>query len=205
MSALTTTMSALTPMHELLHSTTPNPNCIERAVPGGKGKLSGRGLEEAIDASTGKPVHTNRPAHNGEHVLIAPGTKEPFIALPAMAGTILHGSHQSGPGTAGYEYAMVDILLNTKIDGRQYVMTLTDHYYAGAKLSGRVGPGDQLGIIRGSDNPRNESGMHVTLMPYSVWKEFIDDKKFASGSRDKVPFNALMGAGTDPRSPFKCP
>jgi YD repeat-containing protein len=183
----------------------PNPNCIEKAVPGGKGKLSTRGLWEAISATTGKPVRTNLPGHNGQHVLIALGTKEPFIALPPMAGAVLHAGHQSKLGSAGYIYAMVDILLDRKIDGQQYVMTLTDHFYDGAKLSGRVRPGDQLGIIRGSDNRLNESGMHVTLMPYSVWKKFIYDKKFAPGSRDKVPFNALMGAGTDPRSPFKCP
>ena len=182
----------------------PNPNCIERAVPGGKGKLSGRGLEEAISAATGPPVRTNLPRHNGQHILIKPGTTEPFIALPAMAGTVIHGAHQS-TSTAGFPFAMVDILLDTRIDGQQYVMTLTDHYYDGAKLRGRVRPGDLLGNITGADDSRSESGMHVTLMPYSVWKEFIGNKRFAPGSRDRVPFNALMGAGTDPRSPFKCP
>jgi hypothetical protein len=181
-------------IHEVGHilgAQATNPNCIENAVPGGKGKLSGRGLEEAIawDATSGKPVRTGLPGHNGQHVLIKPGTTEPFIALPAMAGTVLHGGHQSST-KAGYPFAMVDILLDRRIDGQQYVMTLTDHYYEGAKLSGRVRPGDLLGNIIGGDNRLSESGMHVTLMPYSVWKEFIGNKRFAPGSRDRVPFNA---------------
>lgn len=70
-----------------------NPNCIEKAV--ADGKVSGRGLEEAVSAASGRPVPTGFPVHNGEHVLIPPGATAPVTALPLMAGRILHGSRQT--------------------------------------------------------------------------------------------------------------
>jgi YD repeat-containing protein len=193
----TPTMRVMTPQKT-------NPNCIENAVPGGK--LSGRGLSEAVSAASGKPVLTGKPAHNGEHVLIPPGTTAPVHTLPLMAGTILHGSRQnSNPREHAYNFAIIDILLNVTIEGEKYVMTLADQFYKGAKVTGRITTNTPLGTIEGTDNPLNESGLHITLLPYSIWKTYIADPGFPRGARDSVPYSSLMSVGHDPRSPFRCP
>lgn len=102
-------------------------------------------------------------------------------------------------------YAIVDILLNVPINGQQYVMTLADQFYNGAKLSGTITAGTQLGTVEGTDNPLNEAGLHVTLLPYSIWKKNIADPGFPRGTRNRVPFSSLMSAAHDPKSPFRCP
>jgi hypothetical protein len=123
-----------------------------------------------------------------------------------MAGRILHSGRQTAdPNIASYAYSVVDILLKTPIDGQQYVMTLKDMSYLGGKLSGNVNLGDVLGSVEGHINPNDEAGLHVTLYPYSIYKQYIQDKGFGGAARSGVPFKSLMSAGHDPRSPFRCP
>ena len=178
-----------------------NPNCIERSVEGGR--LAGRGLEERTSSITGP---SGFPIHDGEHVLVPPGTTANVTALPLMAGRILHSGRQTGDLTSpSYPYSVVDILLNTLINGQQYVMTLKDMFYDTGKLSGSVNPGDRLGSVEGHVNPNDEAGLHVTLYPYSVYKQDIQSKGFGPAARSSVPFKSLMSAGHDPQSPFRCP
>jgi hypothetical protein len=65
----------------------------------------------------------SRNAHDGIHVLAPPG-RSPVTALPAMAGSVLHyGPHRDD------KFSNLDILLDTRIDGQQYVLTLKDMLY----------------------------------------------------------------------------
>jgi hypothetical protein len=122
-----------------------------------------------------------------------------------MAGGVLHAGRQSSyPDDAGYGLSVVDILLNTRIDGQRYVMTLKDMGYNSGTRSGRVTPGGTIGSVEGSANPVGETGLHVTLMPLSVYNQYINGR-FTSGARSSVPINQLMDAARDPRSPFRCP
>ncbi len=121
-----------------------------------------------------------------------------------MAGRVLHSGRQSADqNDAGYGLSVVDILLNTRIDGQRYVMTLKDMGYDTGIRSGRVTPGS-IGSVEGSANPVGETGLHVTLMPYSTYRDYIDGR-FSGASRSSVPTNQLMDAARDPRSPFRCP
>jgi YD repeat-containing protein len=178
-----------------------NPNCIEGAVEGGK--LAGRGLEERISSITGP---SGFPIHDGDHVLVPAGTTARVTALPLMAGSILHSGRQTADRTSpSYPYSVVDILLNTRIDSQQYVMTLKDMFHDTGKLSGNVNRGGALGSVEGNVNPNAEAGLHVTLYPYSIYKQYIQSKGFGPAARNSVPFKSLMSAGHDPRSPFRCP
>lgn len=133
-----------------------------------------------------------------------PGT-HPVTALPAMAGRVLHAGRQSANrGDAGYNLSVVDILLNTRIDGQRYVMTLKDMGYSNGIRSGSVTPGRTIGSVEGSANPIGETGLHVTLMPFSTYGNYVGGR-FTGASRSSVPVNQLMDAARDPRSPFRCP
>ena len=134
-----------------------------------------------------------------------PGGNAAITALPAMAGTILHSGRQSGNrDNPDYNLALVDIQLNTPINGQTYVMTLKDLNYGTTQLSGRVRAGSVIGHVAGSADMLGETGLHVTLMPKSVYDQYIG--RAPSGrARASVPFNSLMDAGRDPTSPFRCP
>ncbi len=123
-----------------------------------------------------------------------------------MAGRILHSGRQTADTSSpSYAYSVVDILLNTRINGQQYVMTLKDMFYDTGQLSGNVSAGSVLGSVEGHSNPNDEAGLHVTLYPYSIYKQYIQDKGFGGAARSNVPFKSLMSAGHDPLSPFHCP
>ena len=121
-----------------------------------------------------------------------------------MAGRVLHAGPQDVAGTIGHNFSVVDILLNTRIDGQRYVMTLKDMGYDTGIRSGRVTPGRTIGSVEGSANPVGETGLHVTLMPLSVYNQYINGR-FTGSSRSSVPVNQLMDAARDPQSPFRCP
>jgi hypothetical protein len=121
-----------------------------------------------------------------------------------VAGRVLHAGPQDVVGTIGHNFSVVDILLNTRIDGQRYVMTLKDMGYDTGIRSGRVVPGRTIGSVEGSANPVGETGLHVTLMPLSVYNQYINGR-FTGSSRSSVPVNQLMDAARDPRSPFRCP
>ena len=172
----------------------PNPNCIANAVSGGRVGNT-RNIIPSVSGGN---------AHDGIHVEAGPGLHS-VTALPAMAGGVLHAGRQSRyPDDAGYGFSVVDILLNIRIDGQRYVMTLKDMGYNTGIRSGRVTPGRTIGSVEGSANPVGETGLHVTLMPRSVYNQYINGR-FTSGARSSVPANQLMDAARDPRSPFRCP
>lgn len=138
------------------------------------------------------------------HVEAGPGIHA-VTALPAMAGGVLHAGRQSRyPDDVGYGLSVVDILLNTRIDGQRYVMTLKDMGFGNGIRSGRVTSGRTIGSVEGSANPVGETGLHVTLMPLSIYNHYINGR-FTGASRSSVPVNQLMDAARDPRSPFRCP
>src|SRR5437667_10793020 len=94
-----------------------------------------------------------------------------------MAGGVLHVGRQSRySDDAGYGLSVVDILLNTRIDGQRYVMTLKDMGYDTGIRSGRVTPARTIGSVEGSANPVGEIGLHVTLMPLSVYNQYINGR-----------------------------
>ena len=107
----------------------------------------------------------------------------------------------------------MDIELRTRIDGEIYVMTLKDLNRVGAKLSGTVGANTPLGSVTGTPTEGADPGLHVTLMPKSIYQQYIynydqrrtDSNRPTPAKRDSVPFKYLMDAARDPRSPFKCP
>lgn len=126
-------------------------------------------------------------------------------ALPAMAGRVLHAGRQSSDsGDAGYGFSVVDILLNTRIGGQQYVMTLKDMGYSTGIRSGRVTAGRVIGSVEGSANPVGETGLHVTLMTYSTYGRYIGGRPSSRG-RSAVPTSQLMDAARNSASPFRCP
>ncbi len=173
--------------------TQPNRNCIANAVAGGR--VGGtRNIMPNVYGGN---------AHDGIHVEAGPGI-HPVVALPAMAGRVLHAGRQSGhPDDAGYGLSVVDILLNTRIDGQRYVMTLKDMAYDTGIRRGRVTSGRIIGSVEGSANPVGETGLHVTLMPLPIYNKHIRGRA-SSVSRSSVPVNQLMDAARDPRSPFRC-
>jgi hypothetical protein len=71
------------------------------------------------------------------------------------------------------------------------------------RLRGTIKPGDVIGTVTGSNNTTDESGLHVTLMPKSVYDKVIGDTP-TGPKRNKVPFQSLMDAARDAASPFKC-
>jgi hypothetical protein len=97
----------------------------------------------------------------------------------------------------------MDILLNTPINGQQYVMTLKDLNYNDMQRGGTVRPG-RIGSVNGSADMVGESGLHVTLMPYSTYQRNIGGRPSAA-ARNSVPFNSLIDAARNPASPFRCP
>jgi hypothetical protein len=97
----------------------------------------------------------------------------------------------------------MDILLNTQINGQQYVMTLKDLNYSDMQRSGTV-PSGVIDSVNGSANMVGESGLHVTLMPKSVYDQYIG-KRPSAAARNSVPFNSLMDAARNTASPFRCP
>jgi YD repeat-containing protein len=180
-----------------------NPNCISNAVAGGT--IGTRRVIMAAGAVTGQPPYgtdLSRNAHDGIHVLAPPG-RSPVTELPAMAGSVLHYGYQTtgGPG----DYSILDILMNTRIDGQQYVLTLKDMLYVKGAYHNRspITSGENLGTVIGGDDV-GESGLHVTLMSLATYNKYINGN-FSSASRSSVPYNRLMDAAHDPRSPFKCP
>ena len=137
------------------------------------------------------------------HIYAPAGDPAAVTALPAMAGRILHSGRQATSG-ADYNLAIVDILLNTQINGQQYVMTLKDLNYSGAQLRGTVQAGSVISSVNGSANMVGETGLHVTLMPKSVYDRHIG-RRPSGAARNSVPFKSLMDAGRDPASPLGCP
>jgi RHS repeat-associated protein len=172
-----------------------NPNCITNAIDGG---TLGRTRNIIPGANGGN-------AHDGIHVEAGPGV-HPVKALPAMAGRVLHAGRQSAdPGDAGYGISTVDILLNVRIDGQRYVLTLKDMAFRGGPQTGdRIPRSGVLSTAQGSSNPVGESGLHATLMSYSTYRQYIDGR-YTSAARMSVPTSELMDAARDPRSPFRCP
>lgn len=122
-----------------------------------------------------------------------------------MAGRILHSGRQSADRRRpDYHLGLVDILLNTQINGQQYVMTLKDLNYSSMQRSGTVRAGSVLGTVNGSADTVGETGLHVTLMPYSIYQRHIQGRQ-SSAARESVPFDSLMDAARNPASPFRCP
>jgi hypothetical protein len=174
----------------------PNPNCITNAVAGGTLGTT-RGLIPAVSDASGRPVPTGRAAHDGIHVYAGPGDPAVVTALPAMSGRILHSGRQSdNPRRPDYQLGM-DILLNTRINGQQYVMTLKDLNYNDMQRGGTVRPGI-IGSVNGSADIVGETGLHVTLMPYSTYQTYIGGRPSAA-ARNSVPFNSLMDAHSESR------
>jgi RHS repeat-associated protein len=167
-----------------------NPDCISNTLANGS----------VSDSRTLIAGANGYVAHDGIHVEAGPG-RHAVTALPGMAGRVLHAGHQDVRGTVGYKFSSIDYLLNTRISGVQYVLTLKDMYFDSAVRSGNITSGQVLGYIEGSENPADESGLHVTLMPYSVYNDTI-----ARGvPRSRVPFDQLMDAARNSSSPFHCP
>jgi hypothetical protein len=50
---------------------------------------------------------------------------------------------------------------------------------------------------------RGETGLHVTLMPKSVYDDVIGTAP-TGPKRNQVPFKSLMDAARDAASPFRC-
>ncbi|HEV7903688.1 MAG TPA: S8 family serine peptidase [Pyrinomonadaceae bacterium] len=201
-SSIATTVTTL-PTLPLTPTTTPNSNCITNAVAGGK-LGTARSLIPEVSAAVGNRGPTGRAAHDGIHIYAPPGDPAAVSVLPAMTGKIMHSGRQSSnPNNVDYNLGLMDILLNTPINGQQYVMTLKDFNYSGMQQSGNVRSG-VLGTVNGSANMSGESGLHVTLMPKSVYDEYIG-KTPSAKARNSVPFKSLMDAARDPASPFRCP
>lgn len=179
-----------------------SPNCIEKAVAGGKLGAT-RNLIPEISAASGKPVATGRAAHNGIHVYAPPGASSDVSALSAMAGSILWTNRQGKAGTADYSLGVMDILLNTRINGQQYVLTLMDLNYADMQKGGAVRSGTVIGSVEGSANAVGETGLHASLYPYSVYQQYLG-KRPNGAKRLSIPFSAFMDAARDPASPFRC-
>jgi hypothetical protein len=170
-----------------------NPNCITNAVAGGI-----LGTKRGLIAVNGKT------AHDGIHIYAPPGAEALVTALPAMAGRILHTGRQSTIDfPQDYRLGIMDIQLNIPIKGQTYVMTLKDMTYSSMQKGGNVRPG-KIGFVTGSVETQDESGLHVTLMPKSIYDMYIGNSP-TGAKRNNVPFNALMDAARDPASPFKCP
>ena len=154
--------------------------------------------------ATHKPVATGLAAHDGIHIYAPPGVTAAVTALPAMAGTILHTGRQSDDkNSKDYQLGIMDIQLKNPINGQTYVMTLKDINYNSMRLRGSIKPGDLIGTVTGSENTTGESGLHVTLMPKSVYDKVIGNTP-SGPKRNKVPFNSLMDAARDAASPFRC-
>lgn len=189
---------------ELINQRQQYPNCIENAVAGGTLGTT-RGLIPGASFVGGRSVPTGRASHDGIHVYAPPGDPATVTALPAMAGRILHSGRQhANPLRPDHHRGIMDILLNTRINGQQYVLTLKDLIYDDMQRSGAVRPGTVIGTVTGSANMVGESGLHVTLMSYSTYQRYIGGRQ-SSAARDSVPFNSLMDAARNPASPFRCP
>lgn len=186
-----------------LMATQVNPNCIGNSVAGGI-LGTARTLIAAVSKASGKIVETGLAAHDGIHVYAPPGGAANVTALPAMAGKILHTGRQGTEDfPADYRLGIMDIQLDTPINGQTYVMTLKDLNYNSMRLSGRIKPGDVIGTVDGSADMTGETGLHVTLMPKSVYDKYIG-KKPSGRKRNSVPFGSLMDAARNATSPFRC-
>jgi hypothetical protein len=180
-----------------------NPTCIATAVAGGV-LGEARRLIEGMRAINGKTVATGLPAHDGIHVYAPAGQVAAVTAIKGMTGRIIHTGRQSSVETdAGYKLGIMDIELKDPINGETYVMTLKDLNYNSMRLKGDIKPGVAIGTVTGSADMRGESGLHVTLMPKSVYDKVIG-KYPSSKKRDSVPFKSLMDAARDAASPFRC-
>jgi RHS repeat-associated protein len=181
-----------------------NPNCITNSVAGGILGAT-RNLIAALSFVGGQAVSNGVAAHDGIHVYAPAGAAALVTALPAMKGKILHQGRQAkDKGSADYKLGLVDIQLNTPINGQTYVMTLKDLNYASMQKTGAVRLGAAIGYVTGSGDLVGESGLHVTLMPKSVYDQYIG--KAPSGpARETVPFGSLMDAARNTASPFRCP
>jgi RHS repeat-associated protein len=180
-----------------------NPTCIASAVAGGV-LGEARRLIEGLRNVNGKPVATGLPAHDGIHVYAPAGQVAKVTAIQGMGGKILHTGRQSAnKKRADYKLGVMDIELTDPINGETYVMTLKDLNYNSMRLSGNVKPGQVLGTVTGSADMRGESGLHVTLMPKSVYDEVLGTAP-TGPKRNQVPFGSLMDAARDQNSPFRC-
>lgn len=157
----------------------------------------------------GKPVppygtDTSTNSHDGIHIGAPNGTPD-VTALPAMTGRVLHYGFQVN-GSAE-DRSILDIRLNIAVRGDPLVLTFKDMFYEKGAYNTRstISAGQIIGKIQtdGYDSIA-EAGLHVTLMTLSTYNRFINGR-FSSASRAKVPYNLLMNAATDPKSPFKCP
>jgi len=157
----------------------------------------------------GKPIapfgtDPSTNSHDGIHLGAPAGTPD-VDALPAMAGKVLHYGFQVDGSSE--DRSILDIQLNIALKGDPLVLTFKDMFYKkGAyKLNSPITQGEVLGKIQtyGYD-PIAEAGLHVTLMTLSTYNKYINGR-FTSAARAKVPYNQLINAATDPRSPFKCP
>ena len=71
----------------------------------------------------------------------------------------------------------------------------------------------RLGSVTGTPTEGADPGLHVTLMPKSVYQRYIYNyakRRTANNrpnvaKRDSVPFKSLMDAARSPQSPFRCP
>ena len=83
-----------------------------------------------------------------------------------MAGGILWSNRQGEEGTAGHRLGIMDIQLDTRINGQQYVMSLKDMNYSGMQRSGRVQFGTVIGSVDGSSDPVGETGLGSLQFTY---------------------------------------
>ncbi len=183
-----------------------NPDCITNSV--SDGKLTNRGLVQHVawDYRTNTPKPLGKPSHDGIHIA-GPSNQATLVrALPAMAGKVIHSGRQTADkDLIHYNFAVLDILLDQKINGQLYVLTLKDLIYAPMVKSGRIEPGKRIGYIQPGGEGGIESVLHVTLMPYSIFKQYIIDKGYGASPRNNVPYNSLMDAAQNVNSPFRCP
>jgi len=204
----------------------PNPSCILNAV---QGPLDEKKLSREIlgpwDGST-----SDYNAHDGIHVMLAKGAYN-VVTLPAMQGQVLHYAKQAVSGE-GAKYSVLDIKLDVTLDGDPLVVSLKDMAFKPGffKIGQRLNAGDSLGSVEGAGlDSLGEAGLHVTLMPFSAYKKYIQggniesgfpegfadirskkgvnirNRPYSSNARSAVPLTQLIDAGREIRSPFRCP
>jgi len=172
---------------------TPNPDCIQNAVAGSIG--TSRGIIEAV----GPNGPTGRAGHDGDHTLSGPGGPAAVKTLGPLSGTVIR------IGDQGDDLHYIDVRLDSSIGGVAYNVRYKDLLTVDVTLREHLdarGPfGTYIGEVRPRGNPRDEVGLHTTLVRRSVYADYVRNVM----NNQYSPLNFFMSAVSDPRSPVRCP
>ena len=192
-----------------------NPSCITNAIPGSRLTTDPKEMiepDKKWDNNLNDFVYNpSKNDHDGVHILNPTrGLKNYNVtALPAMEGTVLHYNKQTANPPF---YSNLDIQLNISLNGEPLVLTIKDMIWVenAYKPGDRIKDKQTLGVAENKfKNAQGEvteaSGIHVTLMTLSTYKNYVLKGGKTGAARKSVPISKLMDAYNDPNSPFRCP